>query len=159
MPSIQELTVEYTDSQPAGVSFLEELTPTAADPPPILPNLTALSVGDMVAKTFRIRTFLKLIEARAKYCRRIEFWGLMMNIHVDRPSGFTKLIPTSSSCVEMQRLRDAGLKIRLLESNQLFQQALFTDPYSIQRCGNYNGITTPKLWDDVNTVFKHIIMG
>ncbi|KAJ6554919.1 hypothetical protein DFH09DRAFT_1280583 [Mycena vulgaris] len=148
MRSILELTVVFNYGSTNGASFIENMTPKADDTHPLLPNLLAISVGDMVSPTFRIRSFLKMLDSRAKYCRPVEFWGLMMNINIHHLGSFTKLIRTSSSCLEMQKLRDSGLHIRLLQTNQLFQEVLDTDPYSIQRCGKYDGITTLKLWDD-----------
>lgn len=96
----------------------------------------------MVLKKFRIRSFLKMFESRAKHCQRLEFWGLVMNIRRDDAAYFTKLIPTSSSCIEVQKLRDAGLRIRLLQSSQNLRRMLYTDPYSVQRCSNYQDITS-----------------
>lgn len=116
----------------------------------LLPTLTSLrreSAGKNAS-----RKVVALIDARAKFCRKMEFWGLMMDIHTNRR--VYTLLSTSPSCIEVQRLRDAGLKIHLLELNQRLQRAIHTDPYSLQRCNNYSGITTPKLWDSCRVSFS-----
>ncbi|KAJ7505822.1 hypothetical protein B0H11DRAFT_1976328 [Mycena galericulata] len=145
LPSIQELTVASTNEAGVGLLFEEAMAHKDDDPQPLLPNLIAFSVGDLVLKTMRIRSFLKILAARASHSCPLESFGLIMNLNTD-PARI-RLLPSSSSCIALQKLRDAGLHIRLINSLDTFHSALETDPFSIQRCSMYDGIATLELFE------------
>ncbi|KAJ7509451.1 hypothetical protein B0H11DRAFT_1959698 [Mycena galericulata] len=142
MPSLRELTVITKES--LGPPFVDAMTPRDDDLHPLLPNLIAISVGDMAPPQVALRSFLKMIKSRAKQSRPLEFWGFLVNIHTSTPA--VRLSQRKSASSAMLKLREAGLHIRLLQYEML-RRALDTDPYSIQRCSNYEGITTLELWE------------
>ncbi|KAJ6505668.1 hypothetical protein C8R47DRAFT_1192345 [Mycena vitilis] len=149
VPALRELTVKGTDKEPM-VSVIQDLFPSEGGerPTPVLPNLTALSLGTGIADNMPIDLSIELIaarsEPRAGY-QQLQFCGILMD--VARPPGLAKFNHTAPTR-RLAKMQWAGLELGIVKGKSCYAKVRASDIFSIRRCAQYNDInlTTSDIW-------------
>ncbi|KAJ7652804.1 hypothetical protein DFH06DRAFT_1205737 [Mycena polygramma] len=149
VPSLHELTVKGTDKDPM-MSVIQNLFPAegAEHPTPVLPNLTALSLGTGIVGNMPIDLSIELIaacfEPRADY-KQLQFFGILFD--VARPPGQSKFNHTPPMR-RLAKMQWAGFELGIVKGTHCYAKVRASDIYSIRRCAQYNdaNLTTSDIW-------------
>ncbi|KAJ7078005.1 hypothetical protein B0H15DRAFT_860893 [Mycena belliarum] len=128
-PSLRELAVVSTPYEYDFTLLLELLTPGASSP--LLPNLTAMSLGNMHGALPQARAVQMVSarrEGRAGY-RHVEFLGFV---------SVAGLEWRARERETLERMMGAGLRAVWVRGAVEYRRMLATDPYSVPRCAAYS---------------------
>ncbi|KAJ7123290.1 hypothetical protein C8R43DRAFT_1032079 [Mycena crocata] len=157
-PSLRELIIERAahggrnDSDAHTAGMINNLFPRdpGSDTPPLLPNLTAISFGDM-GRDFPRKSTVDMIAARfnspdERY-RQIVFFGMLIDTGSIRAE--TKFPRRSETFKRLHRLQKAGLEVCRVKARERYNTMRVSDTFSVQRCARYvaAGITSNRIWD------------
>ncbi|KAJ7601964.1 hypothetical protein DFH06DRAFT_377997 [Mycena polygramma] len=149
VPSLHELTVKGTDKDPM-VSVIQNLFPAEGGecPIPVLPNLTALSLGTGIVGNMPIDLSIELIAARfePRACyKQLQFFGILFD--VARPPGQSKFNHTPPMR-RLAKMQWAGLELGIVKGTHCYAKVRASDIYSMRRCAHYNdaNLTSSDIW-------------
>ncbi|KAJ7074837.1 hypothetical protein B0H15DRAFT_59122 [Mycena belliarum] len=144
LPSLCELTIIVESSCDMLSRMIPQRLPDGKQQ--LLPNLTAISFGVTHGAISANHAVLRVVSARRKGqegCKPLRFFGLVLDPIYSKPA---KLNRAEAVWKKVEQLIGEGLEFGLVQGSGRYSRMLATDPYSVQRCSAYDGISS-LLWD------------
>ncbi|KAJ6505672.1 hypothetical protein C8R47DRAFT_1102176 [Mycena vitilis] len=144
-PSLSELTVLGRNTE--SMTTLVQILSPADHTPPVLPNLTAISLILGPAGDLPIGFVIQMIADRfngAHGHKRLQFFGMIDTAKVAR-------FPHSAPMKRVAEMQQEGLELCVVRGDKNYLAVLASDPYSVRRCTKYRNrhLTSNEIWEYV----------